>query len=117
MVAEELIKRMINKGAFLVFAFAFVGASFGRSDVFLGLTVGSLMAYLDFLVICFLSKDILELRSRGVFFGIQMFKYLVMAIVLGVLFFYKVINPLATVIGLSLITIIPFVEFSNLKNI
>ncbi len=114
---EALIKGMMGKGAALVGLFVIGASFFNRLDVFVGAAVGSLMAYGDFLLMCYLSEEVLKLNSRSVFWGVQAFKYLIMAVVLGVLFFYKVANPVATVAGLSLLVLIPFTEIGNLKNI
>ena len=113
----EIIKGMQVKGAFLGFVMVSIGALSMRMDVFLGVLVGALIAYGDFVLLCFLAGELEDMGSRGVFWGVQIFKYLIISIILGLLFFSKLVNPIAMVCGLSLIVLIPFTEVFRLKNI
>ncbi len=114
---HKIIRRMQVKGFWLAGLFILFSMLFGRWDVFLGVLVGSLLACGDFYILCTVCREVVEAGSSVLFWGVQVFKYLFMAVVLGVLFYSKAINPIATVVGLSLIVLIPFTEFARLKNI
>ncbi len=113
---REIIKGMQVKGGLLGLLMVAASALFGRWDVFFGMSVGVLLAYGDFLLLCLVAGELLELRSQSFFWMVQIFKYLIIGTILAVLFFKKLINPVATVCGLSLIMVIPFTEVLRLKK-
>ncbi|BAT71329.1 hypothetical protein TST_0523 [Thermosulfidibacter takaii ABI70S6] len=108
---------MLVKGALLGFIMVLVSLAFKDKRVFGGVLAGVVLSYGDFWVICAVSEEILKVGSRAIFWGVQVLKYLVFAAILGLLFYLKVVNPVATVVGLSLIFLIPFTEVAKLKNI
>ncbi len=114
---REIVRGMQVKGALLGLAALVAGSLWGRLDVFLGVLSGVLFAYGDFLLICLLSGEMLEIRSSGLFWVVQVLKYLIFCIIFGLLFFKKVINPIATVCGLGLIMVIPMTEVFRLRKI
>lgn len=113
---EKIIKGMKIKGLILLLIFLVVSLCWGDIKVFLGVFVGSVVAYLDFILMTYVMEDLIKSNSRFIFFSFQAIKYLVIAVVFAVLFVKKLVNPVACVVGLSLLCLIPFTEISSLKN-
>jgi len=103
----------------LILFFVFVGASLFWRDtkVFFGVFVGSAVAYLDFVLMSYVMEDLIKSNSRFVFFSFQAIKYLIIALLFAFLFVRKLVNPVACVVGLSLLCLIPFTEILSLKNV
>ncbi len=114
---KKAIKRMLVKGFAMVFFFSFLSLFWRDEKVFLGVLIGSLLAYFNFLFLCLLAKDIVYSGSRFYFYMIQGVKYLLLSAVLAFLFLKNIVNPVSCVVGFSILWLIPFTEIGVLKNV
>ncbi len=85
--------------------------------VTLGVAVGGVLALYDFRLMRKVLAPVVEKGGgKGVLFVIQILKYLVMGVVLGTLFWFKVVNPIASVVGLSIMFLIPVLYLLDAKS-
>jgi hypothetical protein len=85
--------------------------------VTLGVAVGGVLALCDFgLMRRVLAPAVKSGGGKWALFAIQAVKYLVMGSVLGTLFWFKIVNPLASVVGVSIMFLIPLLHLFDLKR-
>ena len=82
----------------------------------MGVLVGGLLALGDFWLIRRASPWLVRSGGGGILFFLQILKYLVMSVILGAGFFVGLINPLAALVGLSLLIIMPISGIWDLKR-
>ncbi len=117
MKEKKAIKRMLVKGLGFVFIFCVVALLWNDKRIFWGTLVGSLIAYANFALLCVNSKSVLDSGSLIGFYLLQASKYVVISIILIPLLIKSVINPIACVVGLNILWLIPFTEIWHVKNV
>lgn len=108
---------MLVKGLGLVLLFCAAALLWNDKRIFWGTLVGSLIAYANFVFLCMNSRSVLDSGSLMGFYLLQAGKYVVISIILMPLFIKSIINPIACVIGLSILWLIPFTEIWHVKNV
>ncbi len=82
----------------------------------LGVLVGGMVALGDVWLMRVLFSGFLREGRGKALFLVQVFKYLVLAVVLGLLFLLKLVNPLAVLAGLSLLVLMPLLGIHRLER-
>ena len=117
MKEKRVVKRMLIKGFFMVLFFSFLALLWRNEKIFMGVLVGSVLAYTNFLLLCLLAKDIIYSGSRFYFYMVQGVKYLLLSAILAFLFLRNIVDPVSCIIGFSVLWLIPFTEMGVLKNV
>ncbi|MGB9807384.1 MAG: hypothetical protein ACPLSJ_02305 [Thermosulfidibacteraceae bacterium] len=116
-VGERIIGRMLIRGLILwviLSIFTFVFGGFGKST--LGVVLGSLIAYLDFVSLVVFVKALSIDGSKFAFFILQILKYVFIVLITAFLLIKGLVNPLYFVVGLTFLPLIPFLDFLNLNK-
>lgn len=112
-----VLARMERRGWILLGGMLMVSLLWLDLRVTLGIAVGGVLSMLDFgLMRRVLAPVVRNGGGKGALFVIQALKYLVMGTVLGILFWFKVVNPVASVVGLSVMFLIPFLYLFDAKR-
>ncbi len=112
-----VLARMERRGWALLGGMLVASLPWLDPKVTLGVAVGGVLALCDFgLMRRVLAPVVKNGGGKGALFVIQALKYLVMGTVLGTLFWFKVVNPLASVVGLSIMFLIPFLYLFDTKR-
>ncbi len=112
-----VLAKMESRGWILLGVFLVLSVAWLDPKVTLGVAVGGVLALCDFgLMRRFLAPAVRNGAGKGALFVLQAIKYLVMGAVLGTLFWFKVINPIASVVGLSIMFLIPLLHLFDLKR-
>jgi len=112
----RVIKKMERRGWLLLASMVLVSLFWRDAKVTLGVLLGGGIALADiWLIRTLFSKLVKEGRGKALFV-VQIVKYLIIAVVLGILFFFKLVSPLAVLAGLSLLVFMPLIGLPRLKR-
>jgi len=112
----RVIKKMERRGWLLLASMVLVSLFWRDAKVTLGVLLGGGIALADiWLIRTLFSKLVKEGRGKALFV-VQIVKYLVIAVVLGILFFFKLVSPLAVLAGLSLLVFMPLIGLPRLER-
>jgi hypothetical protein len=112
----DVLKVMEKKGWWLLSAMVLVSFLWKDVRITLGVVVGGVIAMADLWFLrVFFSRLVLNRKGAFLLF-VQIFKYLFIAVFLGGLLFYGVVDPIATLVGLSLLAISPILRLSGIER-
>ncbi len=110
----RVVKKMEMRGWILLAFMLVVTFLWYSFPITLGVFVGGIIALGDIWLMRTLFPRLIRKAKGVVLFVVQLAKYLFMAMFLGLLFFFKVVNPLATLVGLSLLVVVPLTGLFHL---
>lgn len=112
----KVIKRMERRGWLLLASMVVVSLFWRDAKVTLGVLLGGGIALADIWLIRTLFSGLVKEGRGKALFVVQLVKYLILAIILGILFFFKLVSPLAVLAGLSLLVFMPLIGLPRLER-
>lgn len=110
----RFLKNTEMKG-WLLFTLILLGSFYWRDlRVTAGVFTGGMIALLDFRFMRVLIVKIVLEGNGVILLLIQLLKYLMIASVLAFLYLFNFINPIASLVGLSLLVVMPLVQLPAL---
>ena len=114
---KMVLRRLERRGWILLLGMLLVSVLWQDPRVTLGVAVGGMLSLFDFgLMSRVLAGVVRNGGGKGALFVLQALKYVVMGTVLGTLFWFKVVNPVASVVGLSIMFLIPILHIFDIKR-
>ncbi len=112
----RVIKKMERRGWLLLASMVLVSLFWRDARVTLGVLLGGGIALADVWLMRTLFSELVKGGRGKALFLVQIVKYLVIAIVLGTLFFFRLVSPLAVLAGLSLLVFMPLMGLPRLER-
>jgi len=112
-----VLKKMERRGWIFLVGMLLVSVLWEDPRVTLGVAVGGVLSLFDFgLMRRVLAPVVANGGGKGALFVLQALKYVVMGTVLGTLFWFRLVDPLAAVAGLSIMFLIPILHIFDIKR-
>ena len=112
----RVVKNMEKRGWVILVLMVLVSLLWRDWRLTLGVATGGLVALADmWLMRAFFAGLIKKGKGKALFVA-QLVKYLVLAVILGVSFFFKLVSPLGVLLGLSLLVLMPIIGLSRLER-
>jgi len=112
----KILKETEIRGWFLFILMLLVSLFWKDVKVTVGIFTGGIVALFDFRLMRVLMVKMVLARKGMSLFVSQLFKYLLIGVIFAALFLFDFVNPIATIIGLSILFFMPITQLPGLAE-